>query len=88
MTRPLRVVRPDPAPILESGRGGVLGPDTTRRARWWVLALECGHTVERSARYRPDPGRAWSLRSRARSRSDVLPPPARVRCEECPREPS
>lgn len=75
--RPLRHVR---ASHLKEGRGSVLGPDTDRRARWWELRLECGHTVERAARY-------WPLgagHQRQRSRFDVLAAPKRTRCGSCP----
>lgn len=41
--RPLRAVRFTRGPF--SGRGSVLGPNTSRRNRWWDLFLECGHTV-------------------------------------------
>jgi len=67
------------------GRGGVLGPDTSRRTRWWELDLECGHRVERTARYRPrDDG--WPTQrggTQHRSADAVLPAPAKVRCEFC-----
>lgn len=71
-------------PMEMSGRGSVLGPDTSRRTRWWELRLECGHEVERTVRYSKRPGPAARY-SRARSGSDVLPAPKRVRCELCPR---
>jgi len=82
--RPWRVVLGDPAPALREGRGSVLGPDTSRRTRWWEMRLECGHTVERIVHYRPvpNPDRGGTQHRR---RSDVLPPPRRVRCEFCHR---
>lgn len=64
------------------GRGSVLGPDNDRTARWWEMTLACGHIVERTARYSPHP-LGW--RARKRSAADLLPPPKRVRCEECGR---
>lgn len=71
------------------GRGGLLGPDTSRRTRWWELDLECGHRAERTVRYRPI--RAPRARSRGgtqhRSGGDVLPPPKRVLCHQCARSP-
>lgn len=76
---PLRRILTDPAPRLREGRGSVLGPDTARRARWWELRLDCGHTVERSVRYRPRGGRLAR-----RALSEVLPPPKRARCHLCP----
>lgn len=83
--RPWRTVLADPAPRIREGRGGVLGPDTDRRARWWEMRAECGHLVERSVRYTPSgEGRGYV---RHRARTDILPAPARVRCEHCPREP-
>jgi hypothetical protein len=72
----------EPAPALREGRGSVLGPDTSRRTRWWDMQLECGHKVERIVRYRPlYPTQRGGTQHR--SRSDVLPPPHRVRCEFC-----
>lgn len=65
-----------------SGRGGLLGGDTTRRTAWWVLRLECGHQVERVVKYLP----AESARvggTQSRSITDVRPAPKRVRCEMC-----
>jgi hypothetical protein len=64
---------------LHSGRGSTLGPDTARRQRWYDLDLECGHAVQRTARYR-HMDEAWR---RKRSAADVLPAPGRVRCEHC-----
>ena len=68
---------------LTAGRGGLLGPDTSRRAKWYTLDLDCGHRVERNARFRPlpNPSRGGTQH---RSRSDALPPPRKVRCEACP----
>jgi hypothetical protein len=77
---PWRFVLKDDEPVVRTGRGSVLGPDTSRRARWWVLDLECGHRVERSVRYRKRPERYPA----GRSRHDVMPHPDRVRCEHCP----
>lgn len=69
-------------PRLSEGRGSVLGPDTSRRARWWVLPLECGHKAESAARYRPhqDGYPAQRGGTQHRSRDDVLPPPKQVLC--------
>jgi hypothetical protein len=70
--------------VLRSGRGGTLGPDTPRRARWYVLDLECGHAVERTAKYRPLPAEQRQRGgTQHRHGGDVLPPPRRVRCERC-----
>lgn len=68
-------------PRIRQGRGSVLGPDTSRRTRWWVLTLECGHTAERTVRYRPLPA-AERQRGGTQHRdlADVLPAPRRVRC--------
>lgn len=70
---------------LRTGRGSMLGPDTTRRARWWDLVLECGHQEEREALYRPagDPQRGDDPWRRKRTGGDVLPAPRRVICSEC-----
>jgi hypothetical protein len=66
------------------GRGGLLGPDTSRRTRWWELDLDCGHRAERTVRYSP-PTDGYA-RSRGgtqhRSAADVLPAPKRVLCQE------
>jgi hypothetical protein len=71
------------------GRGSVLGPDTSRRTRWWELTLEgCDHRVERTVRYAPrTDGYARSRGgTQHRSASAVLPAPKRVRCDRCPQE--
>jgi hypothetical protein len=67
---------------MRTGRGSTLGPDTSRRARWWVLELDCDHTEERSVRYVP---RAHPQRggTQHRSADDVLPAPRRVLCGLC-----
>jgi hypothetical protein len=71
----------------KTGRGSVLGPDTWRRNRWWVLTLSCDHSVERTARYRPLPkDQRQRGGSQSRDIRDVLPAPRRVRCEHCPKE--
>src|SRR5262249_46521921 len=69
-----------------SGRGSILGPDTSRRAHWWDLNLDgCGHLVQRTARFRPL--QPPQIRSRGgtshRSWDDARPAPNRVRCEQC-----
>ena len=72
--------------IQRGGRGSVLGPDTSRRARGWVLSLECGHTVERTCRYVQLPVMERQRGgTQTRSGDDVLSAPRRVRCEECER---
>lgn len=75
--RPLRDVV---SKQLRSGRGGLLGPDTSRRLRWWYLTLTCGHSVERTAKYtrRTDP----YLHRSARPATDLLPAPKRARCDD------
>lgn len=65
---------------LREGRGGLLGGDSDRRARWWRLTLECGHVEERKVRYRPS-GRPYRMRQR--SIHAVLPAPKRVHCYAC-----
>jgi hypothetical protein len=64
------------------GRGGLLGPDTCRRTRWWELDLECGHMAQRTVRYRPREDKRARSRGghQHRSASDVLPAPKRVLC--------
>lgn len=70
------------------GRGSVLGPDTDRRTAWWVLHLECGHRVERTVRYKPDP--EWPHPGKGNSRwrpkhpDHYKPAPRQVRCDYCP----
>lgn len=62
-----------------------MGPDTSRRARWWELTLTCHHVVERSARYSPRAD-GWPVQrggTQHRNADDVLPAPKRVRCERC-----
>lgn len=73
-------------PVVEarerSGRGGILGPSTSRRTRWYDLTLECGHIVERTPEYEDrDP----SLKGQPRNWHQALPPPERARCDFCPR---
>lgn len=70
---------------LNVGRGSTLGPDTVRRTRWYDLDLECGHAVQRTARYRPlgDSKHTDDAWRRRRTSADVLPAPQRVRCEFC-----
>lgn len=69
-----------------AGRGSFLGPGTARRSRWWRLRLKpCGHTEERTVRYRRQPG-AQRGGTQHRSGGDVLPAPKRVRCGQCPEE--
>lgn len=82
-TDPWRVVVGGQLRVRE-GRGSLLGPDTSRRARWRELVLECGHTVERRVHYWPLTGigrpRGGTMH---RKLSDVLPAPKKVRCEYC-----
>ena len=86
-TRPLVPVVGEPR--LRCGRGGLLGPDTYRRTHWWDLTLACGHRKDVTAKYRPRADgrvqRGGSSPSRSRGPHDVLPPPRRCRCDECPR---
>jgi hypothetical protein len=88
MLRPWRKVTG--MPQTRTGRGSTLGPDTTRRTRWWELPLECGHTEQRTVRYRPhgDPKRSDDAWRRRRTAADILPAPTRVRCGQCPAEPA
>lgn len=56
--------------------------------RWYEMKLECGHEVERTARYRPpEQGRArrgWARLHHLPDPDLALPPAKRVRCESCP----
>jgi hypothetical protein len=65
-----------------TGRGSMLGPDTSRRARWWELELQCGHKTYRTVRYKPS-GNPQRGGTQHRDINDVLPAPKRVRCELC-----
>lgn len=70
--------------VLCTGRGSFLGPATSRRARWWDLTLECGHVVQRSARYRSlPPAERQRGGTQHRLSEDVLPAPRRARCCQC-----
>jgi len=64
------------------GRGSVLGPDTSRRTRWWELTLDCGHYAERTVRYQPlqPPTARQRGGTQHRSADAVLPAPRRVLC--------
>ena len=57
------------------------------RARWWELTLECGHQVERSARYTKGAagGRGFAALHHPAPHDAMLPAPKRVRCTQCPR---
>ncbi len=66
---------------IHEGRGSILGPDTSRRTRWYVLALECGHEVERVVKYEPIGKRRGGTTQR--KLSDVKLPPKKVRCDYC-----
>lgn len=71
-------------PRLRHGRSG-LGSQTYSR-RWWDLRLDCGHLVERTARAKPGAagGRSgFALMNHPVSDDELLPPPKRVRCEDC-----
>lgn len=46
---------------------------------WHECRLECGHRVDRPVRYGIRPT-GWN---RKRKLDDALPPPKRVRCQEC-----
>ena len=74
---------------LFEGRGGLLGGVTERRARWWDMVMKgCGHRQERAARYGPHQD-GWPRQrggTQHLHRTDVLPAPKRVRCEQCPEE--
>lgn len=76
-----KVLRAD----MRTGRGSTLGPETSRRARWWELLLECGHQEERDVLYRSlgDPQRRDDAWRRRRTAADVLPAPRRVICLAC-----
>lgn len=55
-----------------------------RTKRWWDLNLECGHEVERPARYTRE--RTVFVPGGGRSYADLLPAPEHVWCEVCARE--
>lgn len=67
---------------LREVRGGLLGPDTSRRVRMYELQLECGHRVDRFVKYPPRSGpraNGWH----PRRLSEALPAPKRALCDEC-----
>jgi hypothetical protein len=65
-----------------AGTGGVLGGQG-RATWWWRLTLECGHQVERRARYKTaGPRGGWV----AHGPDDVLPASKHARCELCKSE--
>lgn len=70
---------------MRSGRGSFIGPDTSRRVRWWECTLECGHVVEPLVRYKPRVGVLQANGWHPRSPNDALPAPKRCRCKECER---
>jgi hypothetical protein len=53
------------------------------KGRWYELTLECGHVVERGARYNPTGPRGWGSMHHPPPLSHMLPPPRRVRCTRC-----
>lgn len=57
------------------------------KGRWWSLDLECGHHVERSARYEHQGGqnRGWAALWHPPGRDKMLPAPKLVRCSSCGR---
>jgi hypothetical protein len=68
-----------------TGRGGLMGPDTSRRTHWWELTLACGHYAERTVRYGPHRDGYPRQRGGTQHRSsiDILPAPKRVLCHQC-----
>lgn len=86
-TDPLRKV----AKAIEmSGRGGLFMAGHMRIDMvWWELHLECGHHVERTARYpkgASEGRRGWARLHHPPTGVDVLPAPKRARCEYCGRD--
>lgn len=72
-------------PMMRTGRGSVLGPDTSRRTAWWEGELSCGHGFERTVRYVPQEGASrGGTQHRSKGDDDVMPHPRRVRCTSCP----
>jgi len=53
------------------------------KGRWHELTLECGHVVERGARYNPPGPRGWGSMWSPPPRPCMLPPPRRIRCHQC-----
>ncbi len=53
---------------------------------WWELGLECGHIAERRVRFPKQEGhsrRGFAILHHPRLPNEALPPPRRVRCEDC-----
>lgn len=68
-------------PAVPGGRGP---------ARWWDLALTCGHTVRRPVRYVPLPIGTNGQRPRHRRNRDavdILPAQEHAHCDQCPTAP-
>ena len=80
MTRPLRAVVKHHVRFV---RGGLLGPDTSRRVGMYELTLECGHRVERFVKYAPNTQMGRANGWHPRPYDDILPPPVRARCDYC-----
>lgn len=64
----------------------------TPKFHFWSFKLSCSHVVERRCRYERGGAKGWARIWHGRSVDEMLPPPRRVRCEECaagkPRTPS
>lgn len=67
------------------GAGSVFAPF---KFHYWLLDLDCGHTVERRIRWLPpEPGayvrRGWAAQHRGPSLTRLPPDPVTAHCEVC-----
>lgn len=57
---------------------------------WYTLALDCGHTVDRTAHAKAPPGKrlpkGYARQHHGVPEDWIQPPPARVRCPACARD--
>lgn len=65
--------------------GGTIFAEPRMYFRWWELTLECGHTVERSARYEKGAAGGRGFHAHPAPPDKMLPPPKRARCDQCAR---
>lgn len=75
-----RVLRDVCVSEIREVRGGLLGPNTSRRLRIWQLDLSRGHQVERRVTYPKSTSRranGWD----PRSLSEAKPAPTRALCD-------
>lgn len=69
-------------------RAGATSVFVAFKTHWWELDLECGHTVERSIRWKkiPNPPRGYAAQHNPPGLDRLPDPPKSARCEMCSRE--